>query len=370
MLIAALLVAPAPTMADCTWYFHWYCSGCSKIGARTTGTEGPFNSKSSCESARSRMKSNYNRGDVDVEDCYQPGGSCDEPSASKPEPRRNQPRDNSEPGYTPPPPNPTPPSPGNVDPEAARKAAEAERARVAAEKERKEKEEFEKNKADALSNLKGTSSGDLGLKGMDSDTLKDNDSNPLGLKSTEEPAKVSGLSKVMPIYWRTVSVPAACLVADQLKAGDLCDVIDGSDLLAALSGPNAAHEFEKLVLKMALKKTIIASFGGAQKNLESKVDLVKAMYEAELKVEDQIYRTVAKEMAEDPAKRAWLTQQAKLDSGAVTRLKQKILSEKLANVQASLDYLQKNPNIQGIRFNCASACQQLTQAARGMEVLE
>lgn len=306
-------------------------------------------------------------GGANAEPCYRPGGGCDV-TPPKPEPPRPPRRDNSEPGYTPPPSYPTPPPPGEVDPEAARKAAEAERARVAAEKKRKEKEEFEKSRADAVRNLKGTSSGELGLKGVDTDTLNDSNSNPLGLKKSEEAPKTAGLSKVMPIYWRSVSVPAACVVADQLKAGDVCYVIDAHDLLKVLNGPNAAREFAKLLLEKAMKKALVVGLGA--QNLESKADLVKSMYQAEVKMVDEISRTIIAEMTQDPAKQAWMTQQAKLDSDAVARLKQKLVSQKLANVQASLDYLQQNPDIQGVRFNCTSPCRQLIQAAEGMGILE
>ncbi len=54
--VAVIWIAIAA--AEVTWSFNWYCSGCAKIGGRTTGQEGPFSSESSCESARSRMERN------------------------------------------------------------------------------------------------------------------------------------------------------------------------------------------------------------------------------------------------------------------------------------------------------------------------
>jgi hypothetical protein len=365
-LLTALLVAPAPTAADCNWVFNWYCPGCSKIGGRTTGTMGGFETESACESARARWKRDNGSmgGGANAEPCYRPGGGCDV-TPPKPEPPVPPRRDNPGPDRRPP--ERSPWQPKNVDPEEEKKAAEAERARLAAEKKRTEEVKVQRDKADILKNLKGASSADLGLKGVDSDTLKDN-SNPLGLKKTEEPPKASGLSKVMPIYWRSVSVPAACVVADQIKAGDVCYVVDAYDLLKVLNGPNGAREFAKLLLEKAMKKALVIGLGA--ENLESKADLVKAMYEAEVKMVDEISRAIIAEMTQDPVKQAWLTQQAKLDSDGVTRLKQKVVSQKLANVQASLDYLQQKPDIQGIRFNCTAACRQLIQTAQGMGVLE
>jgi len=306
------------------------------------------------------MKSNYDRQGIDVESCYRPGGGCDITPPKPPDPPKRPRRDDP---YTPPPSYPTPTASDNADQEAARKRAEAERARVAAEKKRKEEDKVQRDKAEILKSLKGASSGDLGLKGVDS-----SGTNSLGLKGTEETPKPSGLSKVMPIYWRTVSVPAACVVADQLKAGAVCSVIDARDLLRALNGPNATHELAKLLLRKAMKKALVVSLGA--EGLESKADLVNAMYEAEGKMVDEVYRSIVLEMSENPAKQAWMTEQAKLDAEAVARLKQTVFSEKQANVQASLNYFQRNPTTQGIKFNCTSACRQLLQAARGMGVLE
>jgi hypothetical protein len=141
-------------------------------------------------------------------------------------------------------------------------------------------------------------------------------------------------------------------------------------LLKVLRGPNATQEFEKWLLEKALKKAIVISLGQGQENLDRKLDLVKALYQAETQVFDEIARRIDAEMAEDPAKQALLEQTARLDNEAVKALRQRIYAEKEANVQASIDYLRRNPKTKAIRFDCSAACQQLVQAAKGINVLQ
>ena len=118
---------------------------------------------------------------------------------------------------------------------AREKAVEAERLRRIAE-ERRKQQEFEKEKADALRSLKGVSADDLGLKGGSPDDLGLKDVDAGGVKGDNSPSfdlkdvratpVGSGPSEINRIYWRTVSVPAACVVAGELKAGDACFVVD------------------------------------------------------------------------------------------------------------------------------------------------
>jgi len=172
------------------------------------------------------------------------------------------------------------------------------------------------------------------------------------------------------IYWRTVSVPAACVIAGQLSGGDACLVVDAHQLLTTLNGPNGVHQFEKLLFEKAATKAIVLSLGAEDKNLESKLDLVRAIYQAEAKIFDGVAQKITDEMMEYPAKRAWMMEQAMLDDAAIRELKQEIFAERQANVQASAEYLQRNPTSRGVGFNCTQACRQLIQAAQGLNVLE
>jgi hypothetical protein len=260
---------------------------------------------------------------------------------------------------------------------AREEAREAERLRKIAEEKRRQ-EEFEAEKAEALTSLKGVSADDLGLKGGSPDDLglkdadtgaaKGDNTSSFDLKDVPATPGALGQSETNRIYWRTVSVPAACVVAGELKAGDACFVV--YHLLRVLRGPNAAREFEKSVLAEALKRAIVISLGQGQENLDRKIDLVKALYQAEAQAFDEIARRIDAEMAGDAAKQALLEKAARLDNEAVKALKQQIYAEKEANVQASIDYLRRNPSTKGIRFDCTRACQQLIQAAHGMNVLQ
>lgn len=77
--IAAILIlslfSPAGAWAGCNCYFNWYCSGCSNIGARTTGREGPFGSPEACDSAAGAFKSDMDSmgGGLD----FSPSCDCD-----------------------------------------------------------------------------------------------------------------------------------------------------------------------------------------------------------------------------------------------------------------------------------------------------
>lgn len=258
---------------------------------------------------------------------------------------------------------------GERDAEVGReRAVEAERDRAA--EERRKREEFEQQKADALKSLKGVSPDDVGFKGADIEGLKEESTSSLDLKPTDTTPRSSRPVALDRIYWRTVSVPAACLVAGQLKGGAACDVLDAYDLWKILRAPDVIHQLEGWVLKKAGKKTLVISLGPGHENLGEQIDLIKALYQAEAKMFDEIARRIDAEMVEDPAKQQRLTQTAKLDNEAVKALRQQIYAEKEANVRASIDYLRRNPRSKAIGFNCSGACQQLIQAAQGIGVLE
>lgn len=248
--------------------------------------------------------------------------------------------------------------------ERAREEAAARAAAVAAAEAKRKQEEFERDKEEAVKRLKGLDDDDLGLKGTTSDkfelkgldTGQDSgvETSSLGLKGTIE-------TQENRIYWRTVSVPLAC------RAAGACAVVDAYNLSRMLRGPDADRNFEEWVLEKAIKKVVLINLGAGE-SLDWKLDLTKAIYQAEARVFDSISQKIAAEMTEDPAKRAWLLQQMKLDDEAVQKLKEEIYAERQANVQASADYLRRNPDSRGIRFNCSSACQNLIQAANGLRV--
>ena len=49
------LLSSAEAPAAVTYYFHWYCTGCSALGSGSNGREGPFGSPSACEASRALM---------------------------------------------------------------------------------------------------------------------------------------------------------------------------------------------------------------------------------------------------------------------------------------------------------------------------
>jgi hypothetical protein len=58
--------------AAVTYYFDWYCPGCSRIGAGGgNGREGPFGSPAACESARASMGASLNTRGCGP-DCFNP----------------------------------------------------------------------------------------------------------------------------------------------------------------------------------------------------------------------------------------------------------------------------------------------------------
>lgn len=169
--VLALLVAAVLVEADVTWYFNWYCSGCARIGARTTGTEGPFSSQGACESARSSMQSNMDRrgGGVRAESCYRTGFESAPPS---------QPSTGSVPQGRPSYSSPTYPQPQidtgeqqRLEEERRRQQEEAERARQA-EIERQRQEEFRRGRDEAVRSLRGGDSAPLGIRGNPTGALE------------------------------------------------------------------------------------------------------------------------------------------------------------------------------------------------------
>jgi hypothetical protein len=218
--------------------------------------------------------------------------------------------------------------------------------------------------------MKGVSSGGSGLKG-ESTTAGDTTSPPL--RGFGNVSRGPSLSEADRIYWHTVIPPAACFVAEKLEANAACIIVDVHDIGEALQEADRVHAIERLILKKlilkGIDKVIVISLGGGG-TLKGDVELVEAMYEAEQKVFDHVLQVITRDMLQDPVKAAWLTQWAKLDSPAVERLRKRVFAEKLANIRASQDYLQKNPNSPGIRFYCGPACRQVLQAAKGVHALE
>ena len=164
------LVCAAESFAAVTWHFNWYCSGCARIGARTTGTGGPFDSRSSCESARAAMQTNMDSrgGGVRAESCYSTGVDIDH--------SRSSPATSPQSGSAPRPPQSAYPQAPQADPsreQEARRREEEDREKRAAEDRRRAQEEFARNRDQALQLLRGVDSTELGLRGSGGLELRD-----------------------------------------------------------------------------------------------------------------------------------------------------------------------------------------------------
>lgn len=86
---ACASLSPAEVPAAVSYYFDWYCPGCSRIGSSSNGREGPFGSQSACEATRAAMGANLNlRGCA--ADCFLPQ-LCRTADAPDPPPAARQP---------------------------------------------------------------------------------------------------------------------------------------------------------------------------------------------------------------------------------------------------------------------------------------
>lgn len=169
------------------------------------------------------------------------------------------------------------------------------------------------------------------------------------------------------------AIPAACLVAGQLKPGAAsatCHVIDAVQLGVALDQALVRPDAMLAVLQalgLAGGQRIVAISlgpgGGA-------VSLVQAQHEQMARVFRTIGDRIQTEMQDDPAKAASLRQFALADVQAVQALRARVFAEHAAVVNAATEYLTTNPQAQGIRFHCLLACQQLVSAAQGANVFD
>lgn len=152
---AVALVWSTPGNAGCTWKFDWYCSGCAKIGGRTTGERGGYASEAACESARSAVRS-----PVTTMSCDRVG-TCDAPP---PPPRRTQGETGESRGQAH---HPTPDYDAQRRMEAEIKAQEEARQSAEADRKAREQAAFDRAKADLMNQLKGgTLDQGSGLKGV------------------------------------------------------------------------------------------------------------------------------------------------------------------------------------------------------------
>lgn len=189
--VVALLSVNDAAAAPCEYYFTWSCSGCAKIGARTTGKEGPFPTQSVCESAASSMRSNMDQagGGVTINGCTPTYYTCGDDAPSPPS-GSGRGQGAPDPGYTTP----------TYDYEAERLAQEErERQERAEEEDRKRREQearekFEQDKQSALKQMKGTQNGALELKGGNA-TMGTAAANPLKLKPGDLGVVVSSPGK-------------------------------------------------------------------------------------------------------------------------------------------------------------------------------
>lgn len=215
--ILAFLLAAVLAVAEVTWYFNWYCSGCARIGARTTGTEGPFGSQGACESARSSMQSNMDRrgGGVRAESCYRTGFESPPPSPANVErsPQR-------QPGYS----SPSYPQPQidtgeqqRLEEERRRQQEQAERARQA-EIERQKQEEFRRDRDDAARRLRGGGDATLGIRG--------NPTGDLQIRPLPEQSRRQESGQNIPPVWRQLHCAHNILkgVLTNAKEGDLVEM--------------------------------------------------------------------------------------------------------------------------------------------------
>ena len=120
---ASLYSTEAPAVDS--YYFNWYCPGCSRVGSGSRGREGPFGSQSACEAARASMGGGLNLRGCGP-DCFYPQlcqseGTSDAPSSAR-----------QSPGFPPPLIQYPPPSYGIS---AERRAEEARRKREEVEHE-------------------------------------------------------------------------------------------------------------------------------------------------------------------------------------------------------------------------------------------
>lgn len=172
--LLGFLVLASFAVADVTWYFNWYCSGCARIGARTTGTEGPFSSQGACDSARSSMRSMMDSrgGGVRAENCYRTG--FESPAPSQPSGERAP---QGQPGYS----RPTYPQPQyedtrRLEEESRRREAERRRQEEEAERTRQadiqRQEQFRRDRDDAARRLRGADSAPFGIRGTPTEDLQ------------------------------------------------------------------------------------------------------------------------------------------------------------------------------------------------------
>jgi len=88
VVIACALPYSAEASAALTYYFNWYCPGCSRIGSGSKGREGPFGSQPACEAARAAMGGSLNLRGCGP-DCFHPQ-LCQSEGASVPSPPARQ----------------------------------------------------------------------------------------------------------------------------------------------------------------------------------------------------------------------------------------------------------------------------------------
>lgn len=220
-LMTMMLAIPASSWAAVTFSFNWYCAGCSKIGARTTGTEGPFSSKEACESARSSMESAYRRhNEVHTMPCDS-HGFPDTPRSSGSSSDRNT-------GgyqYQPPPYDYEAERRDRERQESERQRAEENRRKAEAERQRK----FLQERDAAVRSLKGGSSAPFGIKGNPDGDLKLKD---IGSSQT---------TRNIPTAWKQLHC-AASLSIDAIQAAkrDIPDIEEvrllGQEAIKALNG--------------------------------------------------------------------------------------------------------------------------------------
>lgn len=252
LLLAIVILWPGISEAEVTWYFNWYCAGCSKIGARTTGTEGPFSSQSGCESARSRMRSSMSAvgGGVDAMPCYSRGIEPSPPSSSPHDSGSRDSRSYSPPTY----------DFAREEAERRRRQEEQERQeREEAEKKRQQQEQFIRERDKAAASLKGGGTRTFGIKGTPEGDLQ--------IKSATPSKERREISTAWKQIYCAASISLSAIDAARKDPPDIEEVrYLGEEAVKALSGdrmgvacpdkipaPPESYEKEKLDNSALLK---------------------------------------------------------------------------------------------------------------------
>lgn len=171
--------------------------------------------------------------------------------------------------------------------------------------------------------------------------------------------------------WSQVAVPGACLAVADSKWSNACYVLDARDLLSRMQTGLSDAGNARLLAEMLLVdggRVLVVHFGGTQ--LDSRLSLVRALYNAERQFFAQMADKIAQEMTTNPARVAQLTEDARRHGEQVQQLKENVFAENDADIQASSTYLENYRSSTRIHFRCSDSCHSLIDAATGLDVFD